>query len=517
MPDTIVIDTNVVKDIGRGNRLVAETLKGYLASGAKVYIAKASYNELIGGAPNRQWAGQYREILADLNIEVAPAGAMAERINFMADNQQRVPEPNKPGQIKEYGSKKNPDRPGDAFVAAQTKALGAKLWTQDETFYKRAKEMGLDPAPFLKYPLSQESPDAGRRLLGLSPKTIDVAGNVVPQPQTGRPPGQPGAYKPNPGGGSQGKGGGSGGGGGTTIATEGVADNTVPGFVGPSPRGEAQIAGIQLAFEGVNFALNLINDHIQKGKVEAALAANRSQIASTRAGNETQGVLLLFYYRQYEAPEESIIKPGAVFDYLIWGKGVTPDEARRDALATPTISQGTGRNERRFSQEVWLPPLKKTALTVARCPFPPIAVGRFFLGDSNKAKFQRVTFDVFEGFDDIIERSIDLAPEDNVNFAVLNPPAQVYWYNLNGRQSRSVDLLEAKTANGNTIKVVDLDPWVPLGHARAAMVFPMDAACEDFFKLTSPTDNYQTLAAAHINFSMIRWIRPQNIHLLSFL
>jgi hypothetical protein len=97
-----------------------------------------------------------------------------------------------------------------------------------------------------------EDPDAGRRRLGLNPKPIGSNGQVLPR-----------------------SGGGGGGGGGSDDGTHsvvGVADNTVPEFVPPSAKGQATIAGIQLAFEGVNFVLNLINDHIQKKKVNESAA-----------------------------------------------------------------------------------------------------------------------------------------------------------------------------------------------------------------------------------------------------
>jgi hypothetical protein len=289
----------------------------------------------------------------------------------------------------------------------------------------------------------------------------------------------------------------------------------VPEFVGPSPKGQAIVGGIQLAFEGLNFVLNLINDRIQKGKVEDALNRVRPAIAKARSDNPRLGVLLLFYYTQTQAPEESIMKPGAAFESLNWGLGVTPDEARMDATKTPTIGPGTGPNQRRFPQEVWIPPLQKTSITTAKCPFQPLGVGRFFLSGSNKAKFQLVSFDTLGGFDDIVETGIELPKGTNADFVVLKAPTEVYWYNINGKQTVSVPLKDAKTANANTIKVVDLDPWSPFS-AAAAMVFPMTDWTEEVFNTVSPTDGYRALGT-YVNFNMIRWVRAENIHLLRFL
>jgi hypothetical protein len=522
MAEPIILDTNILADISRGNKAVADALNRYVKSGTPVYISSAAYEELVTRAKTPQLGGQYREMLSDLRIQIAPSGAMAERVNFYADNIQHTPAPGKPGQIREYDRKNDPSKPGDAFVVAQTKALNGMLWTVDEVLIKRVKgapsQFGVKLAPecdSIKGISGLEDPVRGRALLGLSPKAIGSNGMLLPTATVGS---TAGAYTiPTTGGGGKT---GAGGGGGSraegTTAYVGIPDNTIPDSGGPSARGEAIVGGIQLAFEGVNFLLNLINDHIQKQKVTEALDRVRPAIAKARTDHPRTGVLLLFYYSQIQAPEESIIKPGAVFHDIKWGKGATRDEALQDAFSTPTISTGTGRNERSFSQEVWLPPVQKSVITTAKCPFPPVAIGRFFLGNSNKAKFQLVEFNVVSGFDDVFEKYIELPNNTNTEFAILKPPTEVFWFNTNGRQKVGVPLKPAKTANGNDIMVVDLDPYSPF-HAAAAMCFPVDDWAEEVFSTVSETDGSRILAWSCINFSMIRWVRAENIHLLRFL
>jgi predicted nucleic acid-binding protein len=501
MADTIIVDTNVPMDIARGNQRVADALQRYLKAGTPVYISKAAYEELVTRAKTPQLGGQYRELLSDLRVTVADKGAMADRINLIADNIELKPAPGAPGQIREYDRKNDPTKPGDAFVAAQAKAINAKLWTLDTDFAKRAPQFGVQLAPECSIPgiSGIENVDNARQMMGLNPKPI--GSNGLPLPPKG-----------GSGGGS---GGGGGGGAAGSYSLEGVADNTVPEVGGPSPKGEAIIGGIQIALEGLNFVLNLINDYVQKNKVNAALEPIKADVARARANNPRMGVAIIFYYTQSEAPEESIIKPGADFQYLIWGVGATSDEAREAALAPGSISRGTGPFERRISQLVWIPPLQPGSITSARCPFPPVAVGRFYLRKSTRAMFQGVSFDVLGGFDDTVETWVNLPEHENAEFAVLNPPTQVYWYNLNGRQAVDVPLKDAKTVNDNTIKVVDLDPWSPF-HAQAAMVFPVDDWCEKVFGATNGTVN-GALLGTYINFGMIRWIRPEYIHLLRFL
>ena len=57
-----------------------------------------------------------------------------------------------------------------------------------------------------------------------------------------------------------------------------------------------------------------------------------------------------------------------------------------------------------------------------------------------------------------------------------------------------VPLKDDKTANGNSIKVVDLDPWSPF-NAKAAMVFPIDDRPEEVFRTVQPTNNYNILSS----------------------
>jgi hypothetical protein len=486
MADPVLLDKNVITSIARNNKAVAEALLRYLDSGIPVYISRAAYDELVTRARTPKEGDDYARLLKDRGIRTAPSGAsgtITDRGNVYADNIQHEPAPYQP-RLKTFSREDDPTKPGDIFVVAEAKAMKAKLWTLDEKVKNAAANVynvELVRECNLGVGTDEEDVAVARKLLGVD--------------------------KPPPKG--------SGGGAAGSYSVVGVADNSLPEIGGPLPKGEAKIAGIQLAFEGVNFVLNLINDYVQKKKVNDALDKIRPAVARDRAENPRMGVLLLFFYTQYQAPEESIIKPGAAFNYVTWGKGATRDEALQDAFHIRTIGPGTGPNQRAFSREVWIPPLQKSTVTTARCPFRPNAVGRFFLGNSNKARFQLVEFSGPSGFDDVREKSIDLPQGTNADFAVLKPPTQVDVFSGDGLYTTDVPLKDAKTANGKSIKVVDLDPWSPF-HAKAAMVFPVDDWTEEVFATVPPTDNYHLLKA-YVNISMIRWIRPENINLLRVL
>jgi len=501
MPEVIILDTNVLKNIAEGNQRAAEALTRYIKKGDTVYIARAAYNELIDGAQSDQMRQQYRDLVKHLRVQIAPEGRMADRVDFYSRNIEHQPKKNEPGQIDEYGGKKNPDRPGDAFVAAQAKAIGAKLWTLDQKTFKRAANLGVATVPECSLPSAagKEDVDRARQLLGLNPNPIDVKGNPIAVRASAASAKQPGN------GGTRARG----------TPMVGVADKAIPQAASPiSPRGAAKVEGMKLIFQGVNFVLNMINDHIQKKKVDAALKAIERPVAEAQKNSASAGIILLFYYTQVEAPSESLIKPGAVFHYVIWGQGVTRDEAIQDAFKQPSITPGAGPNERKFAQELWLPPLEKSELNLARLPFPAVARARFHLGNSAEAKFQLVDFNVIGGFDDIHEKSIKLPNARNAEFVILRPPSEVFWYTKNGRQTLRVPLKTLPTANKNEIAVVDLDPYSPF-HAAAAMCFPVDDWAQTVFSVIRSTDGSRILT--YTNFGMIRWIRAENIHLLNWI
>src|SRR5208337_1102508 len=144
-------------------------------------ISLAAYHELVTRAETPQMGGQYREMLSDMRIQIAPSGAMADRINLLADNIQHTPAPGKPGQLREYDRKNDPTKPGDAFVVAQTKALDGRLLTLDADVITRAPQFGVklaDECTRIKGLSGPEDPVRGRELLGLNPKPIGANGQV---------------------------------------------------------------------------------------------------------------------------------------------------------------------------------------------------------------------------------------------------------------------------------------------------------------------------------------------------
>jgi hypothetical protein len=502
----ILLDGTVIDQINRGNAQVADTLLGMVRNGDQIYISRQAYNEKVTNVLPREGTAN-RLMLERLNIRIAPAGPMASRVDVYARNQTRT------GSVLSGP---------DSLVAAPARALNAEVFSTDSAFRNNAaavrSRLGVLVAPeSVSVPVMGASggppaPPAdyrvGHRLLGLPPVEISVSGEIIRRGPSGSPPGASGAPPSGLGGGGGGGGSSASSRGGTT-ATVGIADNTLPQVGGPSPRGTAIAGGIQLAFQGVNFGLNLINDAIQARRVREALAQIEPGINRERAANPSMGVLLVFFYRQVQAPQESLIRPGAVFLQVEHATGRTRSEARQNWASQPVLRGGAGPNERIDSQEVWIPPSQPAGVSALRTPFPPAAIGTFAT-----AKLQDVEWGGVTGFDDEGETSLrpasGAAPPE---FVILRPAAVIRWFHGSSRMSTEIPLVNRNTADGSSLIVVDLDPWVP-GNVSAAMVFPADDDTESLFSHGPRTKDNLDQLRGYVNFDKVRWVRPENIRVL---
>ena len=199
MSETVIIDANVMFDIGRGNAAAAEGLTNYLNNGTTVQISKAAYDELV--TRNAVSGAGYDAVLKELKISVAPAGSMADRLNLHADNIEVKPGtgPTGGGPIKDYArnvtnpdGSKSPDtnKPGDAFVASQVKANNARLWTLDSKLRDRALALDVKIAPESYLPptrTSVESPHTARKLLRQAPIVSGSRGGTPGRGESGKP------------------------------------------------------------------------------------------------------------------------------------------------------------------------------------------------------------------------------------------------------------------------------------------------------------------------------------------
>ena len=391
----IIIDAQVLKNIARGSQDVANDILAYKAAGKTVAISQAAFDELVTRAPDVYMRGHYREMLKDLKIEIAPKGALADRVDVYAKNitaPQVVKDPatgknTTVPKIDEYGNynqargpggvelKPAVKAPGDVFVGAQAKAASGKVLTYDDKFIRGAARAGIplaDKSRPLKQPGTEDLPAARARLRLPVADINRITGDRM-VPRVGVP-----------------------------------AMPRAPIYVGPSELGQAKFAaGLIL--------LGLIGNYL-KGKVEEKENANAQAAIQQSAGAIQQaldadpgsGVLVILYFFKTVSPQESVVDTPEIFSFMRWGKGPTRDEARRNAALSTDLSAAPGNGQAEIRHEVWYKPGDAdAAIQSARPPFKVVAYGKFKLDAQRRTRFQVVSCDPIFGFDDEIRADAD--------------------------------------------------------------------------------------------------------------
>ena len=496
---TILVDKNVITDIARGNAAVSVALTRILESGERVYIARAAYNELLRDSPIQLRMG-YELLLKDLKLTTAPAGAssITDRGNFLADN----PEKGQPGSVKEYGKGNAKDRPADAFVAAEAKALNARLWTLDETFAKKAKSLGIDLAREcqIKGKSGTEDIFQARRLMGLKPLSIL---------QTKAAPGKGGPSSPP-----------SGGAGTTETTTSEVGTPIEPVQEhGPNARGDAKFQAATLAFQGIDFVLQKINSAIQARRFEAEWSRWLPEVTRRLNADPQLGALVLISYSKDQGDPESAIDTVTVFQGIQVGYGLNVDDALRDAQSQPRMA--AGRSD--VGDRIWIKPRAPMDINRLKLPFGATIAGlaTFVPG---KEKLVRVKFSARAGFDDRMfsKDALNVPGGMKPRFYYLWPPDKINYFQFGRWQTTEVDWdmsQDADVSYGDVaaffpgVPAVQLDSSINPYSATAAMVWPADNSTANLFQVADATEDVNGLLSGQ-GIGPLRWVRPEFIRIL---
>jgi hypothetical protein len=291
-----------------------------------------------------------------------------------------------------------------------------------------------------------------------------------------------------------------------TTAQVGTPDLRGLNVGGPSARGVGIGAGIQLFFMGANFGLNLINDHVQERRAREALAALETSLNATGQRDPSLGLLLVFFYSQIQAPEESLMRPGAVFGHIEYEFGHTRDEAFATWIATPALRQGRSSNVSELTQEIWIPPSAPTSPAFLRTPFPKFGLARFA---PNRTILQRVVWGGVTGFDDLWTTSLSNAA--SARFLILSVPHKLWFYNGMIRSDVEIPVEQRAPHSGPAIPSVNLDPQMPGYDVHAAALFPADDDTDELFATTRATGDNLGQLDHYTNFGKVRWARPENL------
>jgi predicted nucleic acid-binding protein len=184
MARTILIDANVIEQIGRGNQQAANAMRGMIANGDTLYVTQQSYNEMVRNPAIPRTGVAKQEFLREMNVGIAPAGNAAERGAAIGANTTR-------GGNAILGA-------GDIQVAAHARGINGEVWSFDRGFRLNGNAvrttLGVQVAPECGLPMANGREDyrVARRLVGLPEINIDLNGRITRPTQPGRgAPGKP--------------------------------------------------------------------------------------------------------------------------------------------------------------------------------------------------------------------------------------------------------------------------------------------------------------------------------------
>ncbi|WP_315831501.1 PIN domain-containing protein [Bradyrhizobium prioriisuperbiae] len=508
---TVLVDKNVITNLARGNPAIAEALKRCLASGEPIYMSRSAYSELVNDSPIHLRMG-YTSLLRDLKLQVAPDGAssITDRGSFYGDNAAHEPKPNQTGPVKEYGNGKSKEKPGDAFVAAEARALNARLWTMDRNFAKRAANLGVTLAREcdIQDKRGDEDIAQARRLMGLKPTSMLQNQPAKPIVTKTAPSGPQSANTAKNKATGNEK---------ATKSEVGAPLEAVPEY-GPNQAGDAKFQAGTLGLEGVNLLLQKFNNAIQARRFQAEFDKILPEIKRRMADDPQLGALVSVGYSKGPEDSSSVIESVTVFQNIRVGYGLNRADATRDLNSRASMLPG--RSD--VGQELWLKPSAPTDISRLRLPFDTTIAGlaTFVPG---KEKLVRVAFKGVAGFDDKFFSKEELSVPAGMTprFYYLWPPDQITFrrgvsqtISIDWEMSDGADVTKGDVDPFSTnIPVVKLDSSINPFDATAAMVWPADNSTANLFQKTRPTqDNYGMLSIYGIG--MMRWVRPEFIRIL---
>jgi len=523
MPRTILLDANVIIEIKRGNREAAITLRKLIKDGHRVWISAQAHFELVDNPQLRPQSRRAQSmILEELRIPIAPPGDAAVRWRFIAGNNPAKGGLAEPTDVQH----------GAQIAALRSGGIDAELWSFDGAFRNNhqqlLREKGVKVAPE-SYGLPVTGASGGgdyrvaRELLGLAPVKIDELGNVSARgpwkpPRRVLPPGKPPS-------------GGGGGGGGPAPVIPGVTGGLKPMVVGSSAKGAKAEAGVTIVLQGVGLVLNVITDHINKTRIEKALAEVEPDIAKYQAKHLEEGTLIVLSFELGKPHPDSQVAPAAVFRFLRFYHGRTLAAARQRWEQSPEITPAPSGGASIITQLIWVDPVapKPIAVEDLRRPFPRIAEAAFVFKPGAGFTFRDAEWGGETGFDDAGETTLFEGGRENIDeiarwiveavneailkFYVLKPPDKVKWFWGGRHHDAEIAVVRRRSANGEVLDVVDMDPLLPF-ETTAALVFPATEDSRKLFQMAPEITDRLHLLRRVPNAHLLRFIEPHNLNVL---
>ncbi|MFI2346431.1 DUF4157 domain-containing protein [Streptomyces sp. NPDC019443] len=511
----IYLDGNLIEEeLKRGNENVAKTLKGLLST-ADVRLSRWTYRELVEQPDLPRTAVANRLMIEELVQQGLRVEASYPPLSQRVDRR------------LENDSPRAVTSERDLQLVAAARAGGGEIWSVDKVFTRNGKaveqrfgvkvaaESALGPGG-----TGAKDYRVARQLMGLAPIEISVSGAI-------RRPGGTGNGSDGTSGGplSSAEGGvstatpkstppaqgrftdatGPRAGQGATRALVGSPDMSPRVVSGPSPRGTAMAQGAVVALQGLNWALNAINDAIEAGRVQAALDRLQPRIAAIQRQSPSHGVLLVLFFARFQPMADSPLVPPMGLTHIEVGSGITLDEARIQWREDDRLRDTTPGREV-ITEELWIPPLQSAEVSSYRTPFGKFALATFTAGTPT---FQDVNWGGLTGFDDEGITKLSSHREAVLRFFLLRVPSTIQFF-AGSLNDVSIPIEDRTAATGELIPVVNLDPIVP-GDAAATCAFPANESTATAFSAAPAIhDNHRQLDR-YPNFGMVRWVPPENV------
>jgi hypothetical protein len=481
----IVFDRTIIDQINLGNAEVAKSLRTVLQEGAEVWTTREIYSR--GTEADRL-------LIDNSGIHVVPVADSYADNKVTQGKVDRIPHANwKAAALAE-----------DLKVKRKS---DVELMTADRSTADAYRKYNGRVTPLAGRTLSGKNfnYNQARRLMQLKPLNLTAYGDVV---RTARGKGKAPNMIPR------------------TIDRTWAWKETSPGKKGttpavgePSPRGQATVGGLVLAFQGVNWMIQQKAAKISEQRFEADWARKRPEIERILNEDPTLGVKLFTYFQRGadDTSSGSIIEPTSVYHHMHYATGYTESEADQNFAMQKNYDGAAGNIV--AGPDNWFPPRVQVSPEKLKTPFRSQGLGTFVRG---KEKLRNVKWKGLSGFDDLDQTELDVPKELTPQFLILVPPDEITFYNGSSRHTADIDQRQVHPAEVNspltgdlTVWVVELDAhWRPYADAKAAMVFPANQYTQTLFKKAPKTrDNLGQLNPI-VNFDMVRWVEPENLHVL---
>ncbi|MBV9515144.1 MAG: hypothetical protein JO280_14060 [Mycobacteriaceae bacterium] len=264
-------------------------------------------------------------------------------------------------------------------------------------------------------------------------------------------------------------------------------------------------AAAALVIMGASVALNWLIERGNEKRIKEAINLKLPVLTKEQAEDPQLGFLLIFKYKGGASGDEGTTASPR-FESLGWRRAYTRSEAETAFRAAPRYETG-------YMYEFgWVDPLQKPSPLVIATPFAKFGLARF--SDITKIEFQRAQFKEWGGFDTKgTDGPVDATKWDTdataYRFLVLVMPSRVPIVNVNGRLDSHGVTTTNVSVKGGTVPAVDLDG------TSAVTVWPADDDTETLFEHTRAIDDKENKLRPIPNIEMVRWLRPEQVTLVT--